>query len=365
MTVNIQLRRDTAANWTSVNPTLAAGEVGLETDTGKLKWGNGSTAWTGLSYFAGTGMTNPMTTQDDIIVGGSSGTPGRLAKGSDGQVLTVDPTTHHLVWATPGSGSSPLTTKGDVWGFSTVDARVPVGSNGQVLTADSTQTLGLHWATPSGGGATVQYPPLKPGTPTDDFAAASLDGAWSAHSSVGSFATTDCLTQGDDWVGSSVRLMYSGQMGALYRTHSNGDLDVSLGGARLRGYNTAGIQIGIAALNSSGDGVGVIAYNDGGLYFITLTAWKQTGVIDGPWATNFGLPATAGPGQVAGDYWMRVKRVSGTWTGYASRSGKVWDKTFSTSAASYTVDRVAFGLFYDTALSYYATLSADYFDVAV
>jgi hypothetical protein len=46
----IKLRRDTAANWTSANPTLAAGEQGFETDTGKIKIGNGSTAWTSLSY---------------------------------------------------------------------------------------------------------------------------------------------------------------------------------------------------------------------------------------------------------------------------------------------------------------------------
>ncbi len=44
-------------------------------------------------------FTNPMTTQDDLIIGGASGTPTRLAKGSDGYVLTVDPSTHHLVWA--------------------------------------------------------------------------------------------------------------------------------------------------------------------------------------------------------------------------------------------------------------------------
>jgi hypothetical protein len=47
----IQLRRDTAANWTSVNPILAAGEMGFETDTGKFKIGNGSAAWTVLEYF--------------------------------------------------------------------------------------------------------------------------------------------------------------------------------------------------------------------------------------------------------------------------------------------------------------------------
>ena len=50
----IQTRRDTAANWTSVNPVLAAGEPGLETDTGKVKYGDGTTAWTSLAY-----ATNP------------------------------------------------------------------------------------------------------------------------------------------------------------------------------------------------------------------------------------------------------------------------------------------------------------------
>jgi len=51
MAVQIQIRRDTAANWTSTDPTLAQGEMGYETDTGKFKFGDGSTAWTSLSYF--------------------------------------------------------------------------------------------------------------------------------------------------------------------------------------------------------------------------------------------------------------------------------------------------------------------------
>lgn len=46
----IQFRRDTAANWTSANPTLANGEMGIETDTSQYKIGNGSTAWNSLSY---------------------------------------------------------------------------------------------------------------------------------------------------------------------------------------------------------------------------------------------------------------------------------------------------------------------------
>ena len=55
-----------------------------------------------------------------------------------------------------GGTSSPLTTKGDVWGYSTTNARIPVGTDGQVLTADSAQTLGVKWAA-AGGGLTQIY----------------------------------------------------------------------------------------------------------------------------------------------------------------------------------------------------------------
>jgi hypothetical protein len=48
--ITIQFRRDTAANWTSADPTLLAGELGFETDTRKMKIGDGSTAWTALDY---------------------------------------------------------------------------------------------------------------------------------------------------------------------------------------------------------------------------------------------------------------------------------------------------------------------------
>lgn len=51
----IQIRRDLAANWTSINSILAQGEFGFETDTTKLKIGNGTTAWTALPYVIDAG----------------------------------------------------------------------------------------------------------------------------------------------------------------------------------------------------------------------------------------------------------------------------------------------------------------------
>lgn len=52
------------------------------------------------------------------------------------------------------ASNPPLTTKGDVYGFSTVPTRVPVGTDGQVLTADSSASTGLAWATPASGSMT-------------------------------------------------------------------------------------------------------------------------------------------------------------------------------------------------------------------
>ena len=51
----IQQRRGTAAEWLSVDPVLASGEIGVETDTFKFKIGDGVTAWSLLVYAGGGG----------------------------------------------------------------------------------------------------------------------------------------------------------------------------------------------------------------------------------------------------------------------------------------------------------------------
>ena len=63
-------------------------------------------------------------------------------------------------WVTKSGGSSPLTTKGDIYTYSTTDARLGVGTNGQVLTADSAEATGLKWAT--AGGASYNYTAFTP-----------------------------------------------------------------------------------------------------------------------------------------------------------------------------------------------------------
>jgi hypothetical protein len=60
MAIIIQMRRDTAANWTSNNPTPAAGECCIETDTDYYKIGDGATAWTSLGYSSLPSGTAPL-----------------------------------------------------------------------------------------------------------------------------------------------------------------------------------------------------------------------------------------------------------------------------------------------------------------
>jgi hypothetical protein len=77
MAIKLQLRRGTALQWSTTNPLLSEGELGLELDTGKFKVGNGTQNWNALVYASGIqGPTGPA---------GSNGIAGPTgANGSNG-----------------------------------------------------------------------------------------------------------------------------------------------------------------------------------------------------------------------------------------------------------------------------------------
>lgn len=99
---------------------------------------------------SGGGMANPMTTNQDIIVGGSAGGPTRVGVGANGQVLGI--VAGVISWINSASGfSNPMSSIGDIitGGIAGVAARLAIGANGQVLTVIGGQP---GWANPTGGG---------------------------------------------------------------------------------------------------------------------------------------------------------------------------------------------------------------------
>ena len=134
ITINslMQQRRDTAANWTSQNPTLLNGELGYETDTGKWKVGTGSAVWTALGYTPWSQISAyPFVNAD--IASNAEIAVSKLANGTARQLLQTD---------SGGSGvefASNIDVPGtlDVTGAATFDNNATIQGN---LTVNGTTT---------------------------------------------------------------------------------------------------------------------------------------------------------------------------------------------------------------------------------
>ena len=186
-------------------------------DTDLVKDGAAAIRTLGNSIDTTTKNLNPETTTGDIAYrSATANTNTRLAIGSTGQVLTVAAGVPS--WATP-TDQTPLTTKGDVFTFSTVDARLGVGANGTVLTADSAETTGLKWATPAAAGA---FTLINSGGTT-------ISGNTTV-SSIGGYTHLFFLLEGvgrSSGSGSSMGIRFNGDTGANYNWARFGSFNAS------------------------------------------------------------------------------------------------------------------------------------------
>lgn len=135
----IQVRRGTASQWTSANPTLASGEWGFESDTNKTKIGDGSTAWNSLAYATGSVAVGNIT-------GLGSGVATFLATPSSSNLAAAvsDETgTGALVFGTSPTLTTPVITQGQSTPtFSTNAYTLVSGDAGQLLLANNSSTAG-------------------------------------------------------------------------------------------------------------------------------------------------------------------------------------------------------------------------------
>jgi hypothetical protein len=142
--VQIQLRADTAANWTAESPTLLANEVGLETDTKKLKVGDGTTAWASLAYFPSIVTGGTVLGNLEIGTTGTLTFEGSTADGFETTLAVTDPTAARTITLPDQSGTVVVTGNASI-----VDADIAAnaeiavsklanGTANQVLVTDGT-----------------------------------------------------------------------------------------------------------------------------------------------------------------------------------------------------------------------------------
>lgn len=150
----IKLRRDTAANWDSVNPVLASGEMGVETDTGLHKFGNGTANWGALSYAAATRVVQQVknATGSNIAKGAVVYISG--ATGGDALISLADADSEATSSKTLGFTSQAISNGA----YGTV---IEAGLLSGVNTASATAGQSV-WLSSTAGGFVFNAPPAKP-----------------------------------------------------------------------------------------------------------------------------------------------------------------------------------------------------------
>lgn len=199
--------------------------------------------------------TSPLTTKGDML--GFTTVDARLPVGTDGQVLSANSVQGiGLEWIDAPS-SSPLTTKGDLVAFSTLDVRLPVGTDEQVLTADATAVEGVRWkdAAGGGGGITGLEPNstiLEYSTELTDYTTPNSATATSESASPINIDNGGDTSNGAGFNGLVMVTKFTGLTAGVLITEVNSKIQVAAGNIRAHVYDSiAGIPTNLLAESDS------------------------------------------------------------------------------------------------------------------
>lgn len=281
------------------------------------------------------------------------------------QRLYVDSTTHHLqrknssgtIVDIEGS-ASPLTTKGDIHGFSTVDARLAVGSDGQVLTADSTQSLGIKWAAAGGGSSGYALDTYAiDGTYGDDFTGSSLSGIWTRRNFT-SGAESYQLGKSSTYTRIAMTSRASGD--GYFQTAPAGDWTFAMAFVP-RSFSA--FSWAVAVINSSGTGCCVSLADVGsGQAAVAVLGVTTYSTYSGSFSSN-----TTSTGWNLVSYneakvWLALRKSGTNYYASASRNGEIFGPESAAFSSAITVDRVGMIVNPQSGITTTATVDVDWFN---
>jgi len=266
----------------------AAGRLYFATDGSGTMYRDNGSSWDSVETSA-SGMTNPMTTAGDIIYGGASGTPTRLAIGTAGQVLKVN-----------------------------AGATAP------------------EWGSASGGGGLYPIDEYSiDATNGDHFTAASLGASWTRRNFV---SGDEAYQQGVDATYLRLSIASRARGDGYFRTVPAGDWTFAMAYI-LRGFANASAW-GISVVDTNGTGVGTCIYNDPQApILVQITTYSTYG-------GSFVQPAG-----VMSEYpnlhkfWVKLRKNGTNYYIAYSLDGEVWSPESSALAWAGTPDRVAMMLY--------------------
>ncbi len=357
MPVIIQLRRGTAAEWTAADPTLAEGEIGLETDTPAFKIGDGTTAWTSLAYAVG-GTTISVKDEGSTL----SGTVTTLDFVGDG------------VTATEAGGIVTVTVPGAGGVADIVDLPTAETTTTKVLAPDGAG--GVEFRAETGGGSgnmsndgkpTIWTPAASPATEDDEFGDAAsqsgpvngLDAKWSKHNlgTAGWSVLNSAIAPGcflfDIPTGQSADQ-------SIYQAAPAGDFTLAV--RFTVGYVTDRQMWAVFVVDSSGNGISVnadIGPGSAAPWFTLrqVTSWAQASTTTAIMAlandearylaiaVSLGLPLT-----------MTIRKASGVYYGAITASDRIISGQngaleASQTPSAFTPAYIAFGRIFGTGSS--------------